>query len=115
MRSTTFHTTEATKLHLPQVITPESESLEVTSHLQDDYQRPECIHQLIESQIKRSSHKVAIAFENSYMTYGELNQRANQLAHYLQTLQVGPEVLVGICMERSLEMAIALLGILKAG
>jgi len=65
--------------------------------------------------MERTPNKVAITFENSYMTYGELNQRANQLAHYLQTLQVGPEVLVGICMERSLEMAIALLGILKAG
>ena len=49
------------------------------------------------------------------MTYQQLNQRANQLAHYLQSLGVAPEVLVGICVERSLEMVVGLLGILKAG
>ena len=54
-------------------------------------------------------------FEGQRLTYRELNGRANQLAHYLRGLGVGPEKLVGICMERSLEMVIGLLGILKAG
>jgi amino acid adenylation domain-containing protein len=58
---------------------------------------------------------VAVVFENQSLTYRELNRRANQLAHYLQKLGVGPDVLVGICIERSLEMVIGLLGILKAG
>jgi thioester reductase-like protein/amino acid adenylation domain-containing protein len=65
--------------------------------------------------MERTANKVAITFENSSMTYGEMNRRANKIAHYLQTLQVGPQVLVGICMQRSPDMAIALLGILKAG
>ncbi|HBB34379.1 MAG TPA: phenylalanine racemase [Cyanobacteria bacterium UBA9273] len=75
----------------------------------------QCIHQLIESQVERTPDRVAITFNNQQLTYRELNYRANQVAHYLQTLEVKPEVLVGICVERSLEMAIALLGILKAG
>ena len=56
-----------------------------------------------------------MVFEGRQLTYAQLNARANQLAHYLRTLSVGPEVLVGICIERSLEMVIGLLGILKAG
>src|SRR5205085_12602459 len=54
-------------------------------------------------------------YENEHLTYQQLNQQANQLAHYLQKHGVGPEVLVGLCMERSLEMVVGLLGILKAG
>ncbi len=82
---------------------------------QADYPTHHCIHQLIESQVECTPDQVAIGFENHALTYRELNYRANQLAHYLQALGVGPEVLVGICMNRALEMAIALLGILKAG
>jgi amino acid adenylation domain-containing protein/thioester reductase-like protein len=73
------------------------------------------IHQLVELQVEKTPDAVAIVFQNQQLTYQELNQKANQLAHYLQTLGVKPEVLVGVCMERSLEMVIALLGILKAG
>ncbi|MCA1992324.1 MAG: amino acid adenylation domain-containing protein [Coleofasciculus sp. S288] len=82
---------------------------------QADYPMHQCIHQLVESQVERTPDKIAVTFENSSLTYQELNRRANQLAHYLQILGVGAEVLVGICMKRSLSMAIALLGILKAG
>ncbi|MBE9228589.1 amino acid adenylation domain-containing protein [Phormidium sp. LEGE 05292] len=74
-----------------------------------------CIHQLFEEQVKRSPDTEAVVFEGKQLTYLQLNQRANQLAHYLRTLGVGPEVLVGICVERSLEMVVSLLGILKAG
>jgi amino acid adenylation domain-containing protein len=74
-----------------------------------------CIHQLFEAQVENTPDAVAVVFEEQQLTYQELNVRANQLAHHLQTLGVKPEVLVGICVERSLEMVIGLLGILKAG
>jgi len=80
-----------------------------------DYPKNQLIHQLFETQADRSPDAIAIVFEDQQLTYQELNTRSNQLAHYLQTLGVGPEVLVGICMERSLEMLIGLLSILKAG
>ncbi|MBD1896805.1 non-ribosomal peptide synthetase [Coleofasciculus sp. FACHB-129] len=73
------------------------------------------IHQLFEQQVQKTPDAVAVIFDNQQLTYTELNSRANQLAHHLQKLGVKPEVLVGICMERSLEMVIGLLGILKAG
>jgi non-ribosomal peptide synthetase component F len=80
-----------------------------------DYPADRCVHQLFEEQAERTPESVAVAFEDRTLTYGELNARSNQLAHYLQSQGVGPETLVAICMERSLEMVIGLLGILKAG
>lgn len=82
---------------------------------QVDYPRDLCIHQLFEQQVERTPDAIAIVFENQQLTYRELNNRANQLAHYLQKLGIKPEVLVGIGMERSLEMVVGVLGILKAG
>ncbi|CAK0764242.1 hypothetical protein CCP3SC5AM1_370001 [Gammaproteobacteria bacterium] len=73
------------------------------------------IHQLFEEQVERTPDHIAVVFEERQLTYVELNQRANQLAHHLQTLQVGPDVLVGICAERSFDMIVGILGILKAG
>ncbi|MEH2305427.1 amino acid adenylation domain-containing protein [Nostoc sp.] len=80
-----------------------------------DYPQDKCIHQLFEEQVERTPDAVAVVFENQQLTYHELNSRANQLAHYLRSLGVGADVLVGICVERSLEMLVGLLGILKAG
>jgi amino acid adenylation domain-containing protein len=80
-----------------------------------EYPHDKCIHQLFEEQVEKTPDSVAVVFENQQLTYRELNQKANQLAHHLQTLGVRPEVLVGICVERSLEMVVGLLGILKAG
>jgi len=89
-----------------------------------EYPGDKSIHELFEAQAERTPEAVAVVFpspgfsrcsEDKELTYQELNRRANQLAHYLRKLGVGPEVLVGICMERSLEMVIGLLGILKAG
>jgi len=80
-----------------------------------NYPSDQCVHQLFENQVEKTPNAIAVVFENQQLSYRELNQRANHLAHYLQTLGVKPEVLVGICVERSLEMAIGLLGILKAG
>ena len=82
---------------------------------QTDYPQDKAIHQLFEEQVERSPDAVAVVFEEKQLTYRELNARANQLAHYLQTLGVGPEELVGICVERSLDLVVGLLGILKAG
>ncbi|MCF4968124.1 non-ribosomal peptide synthetase [Nostoc sp. CMAA1605] len=81
----------------------------------------ECIHELFVAQVERTPDAVAVVCEDvetgyiASLTYKELNQRANQLAHYLRSLGVGKEVLVGICVERSLDMIVGLLGILKAG
>jgi amino acid adenylation domain-containing protein len=80
-----------------------------------DYPQDKGIQQLFEEQVERAPDNDAVAFEERQLTYAQLNARANQLAHYLRTLGVGPEVLVAICLERSLEMIIGLLGILKAG
>lgn len=82
---------------------------------QTDFPKNQCIHQLFSAQVERSPDAIAVVFENQQLTYRELNQRANQLAHHLRSLGVKPEVLVGICVERSLEMVVGILGILKAG
>ena len=74
-----------------------------------------CLPQMIAEQARKNPDQVALIFEEQQLSYGELNQRANQLAQHLQSLGVGPEVLVGLCVERSLEMVVGLLGILKAG
>ncbi|AVH69203.1 non-ribosomal peptide synthetase [Nostoc sp. 'Lobaria pulmonaria (5183) cyanobiont'] len=80
-----------------------------------DYPQDKCIHQLFEAQVEKTPSDIAVIFENQELTYQELNNRANQLAHYLQKLGVKPEVIVGVCMKRSPEMLIALLAILKVG
>jgi amino acid adenylation domain-containing protein len=80
-----------------------------------DYRLDRCVHQLFERQAAGASSRVALLFEDQRLTYGELNRRANQLAHYLRRLGVGPEVRVGLCLERSVEMVIGLLAVLKAG
>ncbi|AOX02683.1 non-ribosomal peptide synthetase [Moorena producens PAL-8-15-08-1] len=80
-----------------------------------DYPKEKCIHQLVEEQVEKTPDAIAVVFNQEQLTYHQLNQRANQLAHHLQNLGVGPEVLVGICVERSVQMVVGLLGILKAG
>src|SRR5205823_6174050 len=74
-----------------------------------------CVHELIQDQVLRTPDAVAVVFGDDQLTYRQLNSGANQLAHYLRRLGVGPEVLVGICMERSMQMIVALLGVMKAG
>jgi amino acid adenylation domain-containing protein len=80
-----------------------------------EYPRDRCIHQLFEAQVERTPEATALVYETQQLTYGELNARANRLAHHLRSLGVGPEVLVGVCLERSLELVVGLLAILKAG
>src|SRR5439155_16989793 len=85
------------------------------NNTQTDYPLERCLHQWIEAQVAHTPDAIAVVCEDAQLTYHELNRRANQLAHHLHALGVGPEVLVGLCAERSLEMVIGLLGILKAG
>lgn len=80
-----------------------------------DFPQDKCLHQLFEEQVERTPDVVSVVFEGQSLTYRELNTRANQLSHHLRSLGVGPDALVGVYMERSLEMIIALLGSLKAG
>ncbi|GCL38740.1 amino acid adenylation participated protein like [Sphaerospermopsis reniformis] len=82
---------------------------------QADYPVGKCLHQLFAQQVELTPDAVAVVFDDQQLTYQQLNTQANQLAHYLQSLGVGAEVLVGIYLERSLSMTVALLAILKAG
>ncbi|MBP0020803.1 MAG: amino acid adenylation domain-containing protein [Cyanobacteria bacterium SBLK] len=82
---------------------------------QTDYPKNQCVHQIFEAQVRRSPHAEAIAFKDEKLTYEELNHRANQLACYLRSLGIGSEDLVGVCVEQSAMMVVALLAILKAG
>ena len=76
---------------------------------------PASVPELFAAQAMRRPEAVAVVFEDEELSYGALDARANQLAHHLRGLGVGPEVVVGLCVERSLEMVVGLLGILKAG
>jgi len=76
---------------------------------------PLCVHELFEQQVELTPHAIALVSRGASLTYHELNERANQLAHYLRAHDVGPEWLVGVCLKRSFQMIVAMLGILKAG
>src|SRR2546423_3287159 len=79
------------------------------------YPRDKCVHELFEKQVERSPEAVALVSRDNQLTYSELNARANQLARFLKRFGVGPDSLVGLCVERSPEMIVGILGILKAG
>ncbi len=79
------------------------------------YEERACVHQLIAEQAARQPQTVAVSCGAEQLTYGELNEQANQLAHYLRGLGVGPETIVGVCLERSVKLVVTLLGIWKAG
>ena len=80
-----------------------------------DYPKDRLLHELFEEQAGRAPEAVAVVFEGAHLSYAELNARANQLAHCLRERGVGPDVIVGICVERSLEMLVGIFGVLKAG
>ncbi|MCM3906014.1 MAG: amino acid adenylation domain-containing protein [Pyrinomonadaceae bacterium] len=82
---------------------------------QSSYPDELCVHELFETQVVETPDAVAVIFQDQALTYAELNTRANQLAHRLQELGVGPDSLVGICVKPSLKMVVGVLGILKAG
>jgi amino acid adenylation domain-containing protein len=80
-----------------------------------EYPREKCIHEMIEEQVEKTPDAIAIIFDDQLLTYKDLDQRANQLAHHLQGLGIRPGDKVGICIERSIQMVVGMLGILKAG
>ncbi|MCB0167536.1 MAG: amino acid adenylation domain-containing protein, partial [Anaerolineae bacterium] len=80
-----------------------------------DFSTDVCIYQLFEAQVERTPEAIAVVFKDQQLTYAELNIRANQLAHHLQSLGVAPNILVGLWLDRSVDMLVGLLGILKAG
>jgi amino acid adenylation domain-containing protein len=82
---------------------------------QTEYPKDKCIHHLFESQVEKCPNDIAVVYKDQQLTYHELNQKASQLAHFLIDLNVTAETIVGICVERSLEMIIGIIGILKSG
>src|SRR5205085_2372396 len=80
-----------------------------------EYPRDKSIQAVFEEQAARTPLAVAVEFEGEALSYRELNERANRLAHYLQKYGAGPDAPVGVCLERSLDMMVSVLGILKAG
>ena len=101
---------------LPLLTSAERQQLLVDwNQTQQEYPRDKCVHELFEEQVERAPEATAVIFEDQRLTYRQLNERATRLARQLQIMGVGPDRLVGICVERSLEMVVGLLGILKAG
>ncbi|MBE9212891.1 amino acid adenylation domain-containing protein [Plectonema cf. radiosum LEGE 06105] len=101
-------------IKLPVLTDAQQQLLTEWNLTQSEYPQ-QCIHELFEAQVELTPNATAVIFKDDLLTYQELNTKANQLAHYLQTLGVQSEVLVGISLERSVEMVIAILAILKAG
>ena len=103
-------------LSLPMLTLPERQTLLVEWNSSRNWITPyPTLHQWFEAQVERTPDNVALTYETQSLTFAELNQRANRLAHMLRERGVGPDVIVGLCLDRSLELVIGLLGILKAG
>ncbi|MEN8215020.1 MAG: amino acid adenylation domain-containing protein [Pseudomonadota bacterium] len=100
---------------LPLLTSTEQQQLQTWNQTETDYPFEQTLVDLFQAQVEKTPNNIAVVFEGQTLSYQVLNTKANQLAHYLMTLEVGAETLVGICVERSLEMVIGLLGILKAG
>lgn len=122
--SSQFQTLLASAIALPEVAISQLEILKPSdrnqllfefNQTQAHYPSDKCIHQLFAEQAADTPDNIAVVFDNQQLTYQELNTRANQLARYLQTRGVGAETVVGIYVERSLDMVVGMLGILKAG
>jgi len=101
--------------HIAPLTEIEQRQLAAWNATRQDYPRDACVPQLVARQASVTPDAVALVANNQVLSYRELNRRANQLAHYLQACGVGPNVLVGLCIERSVDMVVGLLGILKAG
>ncbi|MFN6487001.1 MULTISPECIES: non-ribosomal peptide synthetase [unclassified Nostoc] len=102
--------------NLPLIAENERQQLQIWNQTQTDYPLNQTLVELFETQVAKNPNNLALVFESQTLTYQQLNQKANQLAHYLiQNYQIQPDTLIGICVERSLEMIIGVLGILKAG
>lgn len=106
---------EARLSELPLLTKEEHEQFRKWNQTGSEYERDQCVQQLVEIAVARQPDVVAVAYGADQITYRELNTRANQLAHYLRRRGVGPDVRVGVLVDRSIELIVALLGILKAG
>jgi amino acid adenylation domain-containing protein len=106
---------EQTVQSIPMLSAAEKEQIVVGWNATDADIPQQCVHELFEAQVGRTPDATAVVFDEKRLTYSELNQRANQLAHHLTKIGAAKEAVVGIYMDRSLEMMIALLGTLKAG
>ncbi|MHC5597800.1 MAG: amino acid adenylation domain-containing protein [Nostoc sp.] len=101
---------------LPFILEDERQQLQIWNQTKTDSPLNQTLVELFETQVAKNPNNLALVFESQSLTYQQLNQKANQLAHYLiQNYQIQPDTLIGICVERSLEMIIGVLGILKAG
>src|SRR5215213_4424439 len=100
---------------VPLLTEEEAQQLAEWNNTTREYPRDTCIHQLFEAQVERTPDAVAVSIGEQEISYRELNSRANQVAHYLRSLGVGAEVCVGVCLERSVDLVVALVAILKAG
>lgn len=101
---------------LPLVGSTEREELLLKwNNSREDYLDADCAHRLFEAQVEKTPDAIAVRFRDQSLTYRELNIRANQLAHYLVSLGAGPEVLIAVCLERSVDLLIALLAVMKSG
>ncbi|HYH79880.1 MAG TPA: amino acid adenylation domain-containing protein, partial [Longimicrobium sp.] len=99
-------------------VLPEAERrvvVEEWNRTEAEVRRDVCVHELFEAQVERTPDAVALVYEGEEVTYAELNARANRLAHHLRDLGAGPEARVGLCVERGIEMVVAVLAVLKAG
>ncbi len=118
-QSVTYSTSILPEQNTSAVVLPLTESeqqqLAAWNATRQDYPQDTCIPQLIAERAATTPDAIALAMSDKVLSYWELNQRANELAHDLQAFGVGPNVLVGLCIERSLDMVVGLLGILKAG
>ena len=101
---------------LPLLTEQEREQIVVEwNRTETEYPKQRCVHELFAEQATRRPDAAAVVYDNQKLSYRELDQRTNQLAHYLRTIGVGADSLVGICMERSMQMIVGILAILKAG
>ncbi|MFQ5751450.1 MAG: MupA/Atu3671 family FMN-dependent luciferase-like monooxygenase, partial [bacterium] len=112
-----FNNTENKTLSEISLITPNERNklIQEWNNTRSEYEKDICIHKLFEAQVEMSPDDIAVFCNGKEITYRELNSRANQLANYLRNMGVGPEVLVGVCLHRSVDMMVAIYGILKAG
>jgi len=99
------------------IVLPEEEQKQIRdwNDTFKDFGQPRCLHQFFEKQVEKTPDEIALDYQGQLLTYRQLNERANQLAHYLRSHGVCKDAIVGICAERSLELVIALYGVLKAG
>src|SRR5258708_3650530 len=115
VRAAVTENAETLTFALPLLTATEKQSLAALNATRDDFPSERCLHRLFEEQVERTPEAVAAIYEDEHLTYEELNPRANVLAHRLQELGAGPEVCIGVCVERSLKTLVALLAIFKAG